>query len=345
MELDLGTCLTAVYWVVEDLYRAEFAPSKPVRRGHQPELSGGEVLTLAALAQWQRGRSERKFVAYAAAHGRASFPRLLSQSAFNRRARGLWGVLCALGPRVAGRVAAVAGAPAYGALDGVAVPLMRRCRGDRHRLFAAAASVGCDGSDKDWSDGVELVAAVSPAGAITGFVLIPASTEERRGAAALLRWRAAPAAPAPTAAALAPVPGPAHRRRGQRTGPTGPIAPRLGAGAPAAGPYPADRGLRGAAWGQHRRDHDGAAVLTPARAAPADPAAGRATAPRARGLRQGVESAFHALTDVLGLTFPRARTPGGLLARVGAKVAAHDLALLLNHRFDRPAFALFDPLG
>jgi len=103
---------------------------------------------------------------------------------------------------------------------------------------------------------------------------------------------------------LAPVPGPAHRRRGQRTGPTGPIAPRLGAGAPATGPYPADRGLR-----------------------------------------QGVESAFHALTDVLGLTFPRARTPGGLLARVGAKVAAHDLALLLNHRFDRPAFALFDPLG
>jgi len=330
MELDLGTCLTAVYWVVEDLYRAEFAPAKPVRRGHQPELSGGEVLTLAALAQWQRGRSERKFVAYAAAHGRASFPRLLSQSAFNRRARGLWGVLCALGPRVAGRVAAVAGAPAYGALDGVAVPLLRRCRGDRHRLFAAAASVGRGGSGKDRSDGV---------------VLIPASTEERRGAAALLRWRAAPAAPAPTAAALAPVPGPAHRRRGQRTGPTGPSAPRLGAGAPAAGPYPADRGLRGAAGGQHRRDHDGAAVLTPARAAPADPAAGRATAPRARGLRQGVESAFHALTDVLGLTFPRARTPGGLLARVGAKVAAHDLALLLNHRFDRPAFALFDPLG
>src|SRR6266545_461258 len=274
MELDLGTFLTAVYCVVEDLYRAEFAPAKPVRRGHQPELSGGEVLTLAALAQWQRGRSERKFVAYAAAHGRASFPRLLSQSAFNRRARGLWGVLCALGPRVAGRVAALAGAPAYEALDGVAVPLMRRCRGDRHRLFAAAASVGCDGSDKDWSDGVELVAAVSPAGAITGFVLVPAATEERRGAEALLRWRAAPAAPAPTAAELAP----------------------------AAGPYPAAR---------------------------------RATAPWARGLGQVVESAFQVLTDVLGLTFPRARTPGGLLARVGAKVVAYDLALLLNHLFDR----------
>ena len=227
MELDLGTCLTAVYWVVEDLYRAEFAPAKPVRRGHQPELSGGEVLTLAALAQWQRGRSERKFVAYAAAHGRASFPRLLSQSAFNRRARGLWGVLCALGPRVAGRVAAVAGAPAYGALDGVAVPLMRRCRGDRHRLFAAEAGVGRGGSGKDWSDGVELVAAVSPAGAITGFVLVPASTEERRPPPPR-RWPRCRARP--TAAGASGPGRPAPSRRGWAPGPPrpGPTRPTGG---------------------------------------------------------------------------------------------------------------------
>jgi hypothetical protein len=344
MELDLDTFLTAVYCVVDDLYRAEFAPSKPVRRGHKPELSDSEVLTLTALAQWQRGRSERKVVAYAAAHWRAYFPRLLSQSQFNRRARDLCGVLCALGPRVAARVAALAGAPAYEALDGVPVPLMRRCRGDRHRLFAAEASVGRGGSDKDWYDGVELVAAVSPAGAVTGFVLVPAATEERWGAEALLRWRAAPAAPAPTAAELAPVLGPAHRRRGQRTGPTGPIAPRLGAGAPAAGPYLADRGLRGAAWGQHWRAAYGAAVLTPASAAPADPAP-RRTARWARGLRQVVESAFQVLTDVLGLKFPRARSPWGLLARIGAKVAAYNLALLVNHACARPAFSLFDPLS
>jgi hypothetical protein len=332
MELDLDTFLTTVYCVVDDLYRAEFAPAKPVRPGPKPELSDGEVLTLMALAQWQRGRSERRFVAYAARHWRAYFPRLLERSAFNRRARDLAGVLCALGPRVAARLAALAGAPAYEALDGVPVPLMRRCRGGRHRLFADDAGIGRGGSDREWYYGVELIAAVDQRGAISGFVLIPASTEERWGAEALLRWRAAPDAPAPTAAELAPVLGPAHRRRGQRLGPTGPIGGRPGAGAPAAGPYLTDRGLRGRAWQRHWAADYGATVLA---------GASRGL----RSLRQVVESAFNALTDALGLTFPRARGHWGLLARVGAKVAAFNLALLLNHLFDRPPFSLFDPLA
>jgi hypothetical protein len=332
MELDLDTFLTAVYCAVDDLYRAEFAPAKPRRPGHRPELSDSEVLTLMALAQWQPARAERRFVAYAARHWRAYFPRLLSQSAFNRRARDLWGVLCALGPRVGARLAALVGAPAYEALDGAPVPLMRRCRGGRHRLFAAEAGIGRGGSDKDWYYGVEVIAAVGQHGAITGFVLIPASTEERWGAEALLRWRAAPTAPVPTAAQLAPVLGPAHRRRGQRTGPTGPIGGRPGAGPPAAGPYLTDRGLRGRDWQGHWREHYGATVLAGATR-------------QLRGLRQVVERAFSALTDALGLRFPRARSHWGLLARVGAKVAAYNLALLVNHLFDRPTFSLFDPLA
>jgi hypothetical protein len=285
-----------------------------------------------ALAQWQPARAERRFVAYAMRHWRAYFPRLLSQSAFNRRARDLAGVLCALGPRVAARVAALAGPGAYEALDGVPVPLMRRCRGTRHRLFAAEAGIGRGGSDKEWYYGVELIAAVDQRGAISGFVLIPASTEERWGAEALLRWRAAPAAPAPTAAELAPVLGPAHRRRGQRSGPTGPIGGRPGAGAPAPGPYLTDRGLRGRAWQRHWADQYGAIVLA---------GASRGL----RSLRQVVESAFNALTDTLGLKFPRARSAWGLLARIGAKVAAYNLALLVNHLVDRPTFSLFDPFA
>src|SRR5439155_21186115 len=97
MDLDLDTFLTTVYCVVDDLYRAEFAPAKPVRPGPRPRLSDGEVLALAILAQWQRGRSERAFLRYAGRRWRGYFPRLLSQSAFNRRARDLAGVLCALG--------------------------------------------------------------------------------------------------------------------------------------------------------------------------------------------------------------------------------------------------------
>ena len=39
---------------------------------------------------------------------------------------------------------------AYEVLDTVAVPLLRRCRGCRRRLFGDAAALGWGGSDKDW---------------------------------------------------------------------------------------------------------------------------------------------------------------------------------------------------
>jgi hypothetical protein len=66
-------------------------------------LSDSEVLCLALLAQWQGRRSETAFVAFAVRHWRPWFPRLLSQSAFNRRSRALCGVLSRLGPALAAR--------------------------------------------------------------------------------------------------------------------------------------------------------------------------------------------------------------------------------------------------
>jgi hypothetical protein len=331
VELDLDTFLTAVYCAVDDLYR-EVAPAKPVRPGPAPALSDSEVLAPAVLAQWRRDRSERALLRYAAAHWRAYFPRLLDQGAFNRRVRDLAGVLGALGPRAAARVAALAGAAAYEVVDGVPVPLVRRCRGDRHRLFADEAGVGRGGSDRDWYYGVEMVAAVGPHGEVTGFVLVPAGTEERWGLEALLRWRADPQAPAPTAEDMRPFLAPAHRDGGRRLGPTGPVAGRAAVGAPAGGPYLADRGLRGRDWRAHWAAHHGATVL-----------AGASRWLRRR--RQVAERAFDALTDRLGLAFPRARSAWGLLARAAAKVLAHNLALLLNLHAGRPPFAALDPFA
>jgi hypothetical protein len=63
------------------------------------------------------------------------------------------------------------------------------------------------------------------------------------------------------------------------------------------------------------------------------------------GLRQTVETVYSWLTDRLGLKFPRARTYWGLLTRLAAKVAALNLATLLNRLFDRLTFAHLNPLG
>jgi hypothetical protein len=81
---------------------------------------------------------------------RGYFPRLLSQSAFNRRMRDLGEVLGQLGPALAQHVEQTLGPAAYEVLDGVPVPLMRRCRSERHRLFGDEAGLGCGGSDREW---------------------------------------------------------------------------------------------------------------------------------------------------------------------------------------------------
>lgn len=345
MELDLDTFLVAVYCTVDELYVAQFGPHKPVRPGVAAELSDSEVLTLLVLAQWQPQRSEARFVRYVRRHWAAYFPRLLSQSAFNRRARDLMPVLGALGPAVAERVVARWAGVAYEVVDGVPVPLARRCRGLRRKLFRCdEAGLGLGGSDQEWYFGVHLVAAAHPAGVLTGFVVGPADTSERWLAEALLRWRHNPAAPHPTLTELTPVLGPSHRKGGDRRGPTGLLRGRTAAGQPARGPYVMDLGFRGARWQAHWQTTYGATVLTkadlPQEATPVQQHELRHTA---CSVRQCVETVFGCLTQTLGLAFPRARTLIGVLARLGAKVAALNLAVYVNTLVGRPPFVLFNP--
>src|SRR4051812_4912542 len=129
MSIDQDTVLTTVYVIVDTLYQELIAADKPLRRGHRPEMSDSEVLTLTLLGQWV-GTSERHLLRHARTHWSGYFPRLLSQSAFNRRARDLAGVLVHLIPAMADRLACTAGP--YEVIDGVPLPLARIARGTRH---------------------------------------------------------------------------------------------------------------------------------------------------------------------------------------------------------------------
>lgn len=329
MLMDLDTVLVALYTIVDDLYQQHVAGAKPVRPGPRPTVSDSEVLTLALCGQWG-GRSERAFLRYVRPYWRGYFPRLLSQSAYNRRCRDLAGVLVALVPVVARELRA-AGA-AYEVIDTVAVPVVRRCRGCRRRRLGEIAALGWGGSDKDWYYGCKLLLAVLPTGGVTGFVLAPASTEDRWLAEALLGGRAAPQArPRQRQDLLRPT-----RPNGTPyVGPTGPRWPQAGAGPPSTGPYLADKGFEGTQWQAHWDQDYGAPVLTP----PKGRRAKRARRQHGRW-RQIIETSNGQLTDTLGLHFPRARTPHGFLTRIAAKLAAVKLGLWLNHLFNRPPLAL-----
>jgi hypothetical protein len=330
MTLDLDTFLVALYTIVDDLYQQSCAPFKPLTPGQEEELSDSEVLTLAICAQWYKD-SETGFLEYALNHWRSFFPRLLDQSAYNRRIRNLVGALMHLLPLVAAQLGAYA--TAYQALDTVPVPVMRCCRGKRHRLFGDEASVGKGGSDRQWYYGCKLLLAVTQEGVITGFVLAPASTEDHWVGEAFLCWRANKWADPFTPEDL-PRP---YRRNGKLyVGPTGALWPRSGVGAASPVPYVADDGFFGAWWTTHWQQDYGATVFTP-KIYQGDKA--KVVRRQHKGWRQVVETINEHLEHVFGLNFCGARSKWGLLTRVAAKLVALNLGIWLNRLFGRPDFA------
>ncbi len=329
MDIDLDTFLVALYTVVDDAYKQYAAPFKPRRRGPKPELSDSEVLTLMILTQWVGGQ-ERAMLRYADQHWQAYFPRLLDQSAFNRRTRDLGGVAITLSRAVAHELGAAL-AP-YQVFDGVPVPLARRCRGDRHHLFGLEAQVGKGGSDKDWYYGCQLLAVVTPEGVITGFLLGPANTAERWLGEALLCWRHDPQA-APWGPEQFPR---THKRGGKRRGPTGPLLAHAAVGAPSGVPYLVDNGFSGPAWTTHWfRDYDAVVFTRRDLHGPEAKLAQRQHSSR----RQIIETVNAALDHVFALACPGAHTAWGLVTRIAAKVLAFDLGIALNRRFGRADLA------
>lgn len=332
MPVDLDTFLVALYTIVDELYRQHVAPQRPVRRGQRPVMADSEVLTLAVCAQWH-GRSERRFLRFVERYWRSYFPRVLHQSAFNRRARDLTGALTRLVPLVAAELGATLAR--YQVLDGVAMPLARRTRGIRHRLFADEAGIGRGGADKDWYFGCKVLLSCTPSGAITGFVVGPADTEERWLAEAWACWRDDPTA-RPWDGDSHGLP-PSHKRGGRHRGPTGPIWPRDGVGQPTWGPTLADRGFRGAHWALHWLGDYGAMIRT-------DDTYDGDEAPTDRRLhhrdRQIIETVNGHLVQTFHLHFPNARSFWGLRSRLAAKLLALNLGLWLNSYLGRPPLAL-----
>ena len=94
MDLDLETFLIVLYVIVDDLYQSHIQPQMPACGGPAARMSNSEVLCLGLATQWRSGvpwQSERGIMRYVRKHLRHLFPTVLTQSAFNRRLRRLWG--------------------------------------------------------------------------------------------------------------------------------------------------------------------------------------------------------------------------------------------------------------
>jgi len=296
--MDLDSFLVSLYVLVDDWWKADH-PSTALRKPGRPALlSESEVLTLAILAQWPRFRSERDFWRFAEAHLRPYFPKLCSQSQFNRRVRALEPELRALHRALAGKLCDPSAA--YRVLDTTLIPAIVRVRASRKGLFCGQATFGRSASKTEWVYGFKVALVVDPDGVVTVFGLAPASSDERPiGEALVARDR--------------------HEA------------------------YLADKGFTGVEWERRWLEEYGALVA----ATPYDDS--RRAWPKkdrrwASGKRQIIEGVICQLKDFFGLERHRAKTLGGLLARLAAKIAAYTCAQRINDSLGRPLRHLADLL-
>ena len=185
MALDLDTFLTAVYTIVDDLYRERLAAAMRHRPGPAPILSDSEVLTLAICAEWGTWDSERAFWRFASRRLRHLFPRLVDQSEFNRRRRSLYPALAAIQRAVAERLGADLERERLLDTKPVAVMVLKR-HDDRGLTFDGQAAVGWCQTKRQWYYGFKLVLALSLDGVIVRYDLVPANVNDREAAAEVL---------------------------------------------------------------------------------------------------------------------------------------------------------------
>jgi len=327
MNTDVDTFLIAVYLQIDTLLQT--IRSGPPRPGRPPRMHDAEILTILVIGQW-RGSSERATLRWVQAELGDAFPDLVSQSAFNRRARRL-GPVCSQLQLLLADLLTPEPAP-YEVVDTLGVPVAHRCRGKHHRCFGDEATMGVGGSDHAFFYGCSLLLAVTPAGVITGFVVGSAGTQDRWLFDAFVTWRQDPAATPWTVHELAAA-DPRHRSRHlKRTGVTGPRWWPDSVGHAQSGIYLTDNGFSGPVWHHHWRVDDQAEVIS-SRDARTDPQ------PHHRR-RQIVETINAALTDVLHLAYPGAKSMWGTVSRIATKCLALNLGIWANRVFGRAPLAL-----
>ena len=324
MDLDLETFLIALYVMVDDFYQSHIRPQMPASGGPLACMSNSEVLCLGLAAQWRsRGpwKSAHGVLRYVRKHLRHLFPTLLSQRAFNRRLRRLWGAFILLQEAVA---AAVATEQDFAVMDGLPIPVAHGARSFHPGWFAEMARIGQGGNDR-YFYGVRMMMVISQSGVATGWGLASGNVQERWVAEWLFSTRAGrPQLQGP----LDP-----ETHQPMVTPPSDWMAPVPSGRAASPKPVITDSGFRGDDWLQHWAKAYAVQVFPPPRQA----------AGAARhwwsSMRQVVATTFANLTERFGLKSPGAHTSWGLLTRVAAKVAAYNLGILMNRILERPDFA------
>lgn len=305
--LDIETFLITVYVLADAFCQTR---KEAIRPGPSPSLSRTEVLTLSVFGQWVRFSSERGFYRFARQCLHPLFPHLCDRSQYNRLTRRYREDTAAFALYLADQL----GAPEslYEVVDRCGLPTRdRRRRGDGWlRLYTDIGLSNRIG----FFEGLQLLDCVTENGVVTGFVVGSASAKDQSMAEAFFALRCHP-----------------H--------------PRFACvGHSAGNVYLADKGFSGPKTHQRWKESYGASLSCPPQRNHGTPW------PKdwriwLSGHRQIIETVHEKLLNTFRLGTERPHSFDGFLTRLSAKMALHNLCILINRQLGRNPLAFADLLG
>ena len=182
--IDAPTLLTIIYVVVDDWYQQQGYRFVPALPGTSVVFSDSEMLCLLVAMDYFPYPGEQQFLGFLRANYLSLFPKLLDQSQFNRRARRLEGLLEELRRFWVDALGALFERTLL--LDTKPVPVVGYKRSKRQSDFAGSASYGHCASRQLNYFGYKLVVISTLAGVPLVYALVPAHTDEREAAEAVL---------------------------------------------------------------------------------------------------------------------------------------------------------------
>jgi len=176
--------LTTIFVLVDDWYQGHGKRLLQGKVGSKPEFTDSEVITLLLAMDFIPFPSETQFLGFIRANYLDLFPKLVDQSQFNRRARNLRLLVEQL--RRYWLVQLRVGQHTCFLLDTKPVPVVGVKRSNRRSDFAGSANYGHCASRMMKYFGYKLVTLTTLQGLPVAYELVPANTDEREAAEAIL---------------------------------------------------------------------------------------------------------------------------------------------------------------
>jgi len=176
--------LLVMYVIIDDWYRIEGQAILKGKAGQKPRFTDSEVMTLMLAQDFIPYPGENQYIGYIKANYLELFPKLITQSQYNRRARNLRLLVEKMRQYWLREMGLLTQADLL--LDTKPIPVMGYKRSKKRSDFAGSADYGYCASRKMKYFGYKLVSLCTLEGIPVVYELVPANTDERLAAESVL---------------------------------------------------------------------------------------------------------------------------------------------------------------